>query len=110
MSLLAFLGGRHNKRAWAQALFAAGCKLPAKPDAKRYAALTEQIINADCKAIRDSARIIEASKSPSARSKRKMIMLSRYNQLLKLKPYATFQQRSTIRKMKGVIRKAKRYR
>ena len=36
MSLLAFLGGRHDKKAWGRALFASGCRLPAKPDVKRY--------------------------------------------------------------------------
>ena len=32
MSLFAFLGGRHDKKAWGRALFASGCKLPEKPD------------------------------------------------------------------------------
>ena len=53
MSLLAFLGGRHDKKAWGRALFASGCKLPAKPDVKKYEKITDQIIANDCKIIKE---------------------------------------------------------
>ena len=60
MSLLAFLGGRHDKKAWGRALFASGCKLPAKPDVKKYERATQQIISNDCKIIRHGQPLISA--------------------------------------------------
>lgn len=108
MSLFAFLGGRHNKRAWGQALFAAGCKLPEKPDVKKYEKVTQQIIQNDCKIIKESAHIILTSHSDAVRSKRKMIMFSRYSHLSHLEPYADRKQRALIREAKAAAAKARK--
>lgn len=109
MSLLAFLGGRHDKKAWGRALFAAGCKLPDKPDVKKYEKVTEQIISNDCKIIQDSARIIMSTQSAAVRSKRRMIMFSRYSHLSRLEPYANREQREKIREAKAAAAKARRF-
>lgn len=108
MSIFAFLGGRHNKRAWGQALFAAGCKLPAKPDTKRYEKVTQQIIQNDCRIINECARMIMTTKSDAVRSKRKMIMYSRYTHLSHLEPYANRKQRTMIREAKAAAAKARK--
>lgn len=108
MSLLAFLGGRHDKKAWGRALFASGCKLPAKPDVKRYEKATQQLILNDCKIIRECAHIILTTKSEAVRNKRKMIMFSRYNHLSRLEPYADRKQRELIQKTKDAAAKARR--
>lgn len=109
MSILAFLGGRYDKKAWGRALFAAGCKLPAKPDTVKYDKATERIINEDCRAIQSCAKSIASSKSPAVRSRQKMLMLSRYDRLLSLERYASRTQRRRIREMRPVVAKARRY-
>lgn len=109
MSLLAFLGGRHDKKAWGRALFAAGCKLPAKPDVKKYDRVTAQIISNDCKIIRESAHIIMNTTSDDVRSKRRLIMFSRYSHLSRLEPYATRKQRQQIKEAKAAAAKARKY-
>lgn len=109
MSLFAFLGGRHDKKAWGRALFAAGCKLPAKPDAKKYDKVTAQIISNDCKIIKESANIIMTTGSDTVRSKRRLIMFSRYSHLSRLEPYATRKQRVQIREAKAMAAKARKY-
>ena len=93
MSLLAFLGGRHDKKAWGRALFASGCRLPAKPDVKRYEKATQQLISNDCKIIKECAHVILTTRSEVVRSKNRMMMFSRYNHLARLEPYADRQQR-----------------
>ena len=108
MSLLAFLGGRHDKKAWGRALFASGCKLPTKPDVKKYEKATQQIILNDCKIIKECAHIIINTRSEAVRSKRKMIMFSRYNHLARLEPYATKQQQEMIADAKAAAAKARR--
>lgn len=108
MSLLAFLGGRHDKKAWGRALFASGCKLPAKPDVKRYEKATAQLISNDCKIIKECAKIILTTKNEAVRSKRKMMMFSRYNHLSRLEPYADRQQREMIQEAKAAAAKARR--
>lgn len=108
MSLFAFLGGRHDKRAWGRALFAAGCKLPDKPDVKKYERATAQIISNDCKIIKECARIILSSRSEAVRSKRKMIMYSRYTHLSGLEPYADREQKAMIREAKAAAAQARK--
>jgi len=108
MSLLAFLGGRFNKRAWGQALFASGCRLPEKPDIKRYARATDQLIRNDCRIILESARYISKTKSSDVRNKRKMIMFSRISHLSRLEPYADRSQRKLIREAKNAAAKARK--
>lgn len=109
MSIFAFLGGRHDKKAWGRALFASGCKLPAKPDVKKYERATDQMIANDCKIIRESAKIIMSTKSDQVRSKRRMIMFSRYSHLNRLEPYASRKQRPLIKEAKAAVVKARRY-
>lgn len=108
MSLLAFLGGRYDKKAWGRALFASGCKLPDKPDVKKYEKATQQIISNDCKIIKECAHIIITTRSEAVRSKRKMIMFSRYNHLARLEPFATRQQQELIAEAKAAAAKARR--
>lgn len=108
MSIFAFLGGRHNRRAWGQALFAAGCRLPEKPDAKRYARATDQLIRNDCRIIQECARILSKTRSASVKSQRSMIMFSRINHLARLEPYADRQQRKLIRETKAAAARARR--
>ena len=108
MSLLFFLGGRQDKKAWGGALFASGCKLPAKPDVKRYEKATQQLISNDCKIIKESARIILTTPSDVVRSKHRMIMFSRYNHLARLEPYADRKQREMIAEAKAVAAKARK--
>lgn len=108
MSLFAFLGGRHDKKAWGRALFAAGCRLPDKPDTKKYEKITDQIIRNDCRIIQESARIIQSTKSPDTRSKRKMIMFSRYSHLSSLEPYANREQKALIREAKAAASQARK--
>lgn len=108
MSLLAFLGGRHDKKAWGRALFAAGCRLPDKPDTKKYDKITAQIIANDCKIIQESAQIIMRTKSDDVRSKRKMMMFSRFSQLTSLEPYASKDQRQMIKEAKAAAAKARK--
>lgn len=109
MSLFAFLGGRHDKKAWGRALFAAGCKLPDKVDAQTYAKVTDRIIANDCKIIAESARIIMTTRSADVRSKRKMIMFSRYNHLCRLEPYAKREQKKLIQDAKAEMNKARKF-
>lgn len=109
MSLLAFLGGRHDKKAWGRALFASGCKLPEKPDVKKYERATEQIIANDCKIIRECAHIIMTTKSDTVRSKRRMIMFSRFSHVTRLEPFATHKQMEMIREAKALAAKARKY-
>ena len=108
MSLLAFLGGRHDKKAWGRALFASGCKLPAKPDVKKYEKITDQIIANDCKIIKESAHIILTTKNDAVRCKRPMIMFSLYNHLSRLEPYADSKQRALIDEAKAAATKARK--
>lgn len=108
MSLLAFLGGRHDKKAWGRALFASGCKLPDKPDIRKYERATQQLIANDCKAIEECARIILSTKSENVRSKRRMILLSRCEHLSRLEPFADRRQRAMITQAKSAASKAKR--
>ena len=108
MSLLAFLGGRHDKKAWGRALFASGCKLPAKPDVKKYERATNQIILNDCKIITESAHIIITTKRDAVRCTRKMTMFSRYNHLSRLEPYADRKQRAMIDEAKAAAAKARK--
>lgn len=108
MSLFAFLGGRHDRKAWGQALFACGCKLPAKPDVKKYEKVTEQIIANDCRIIKECAHIICTTQNSTVRSKRKMIMFSRFSHVSRLEPYATRKQRQLIRDAKAAAAKARR--
>ena len=68
MSLFAFLGGRHDKKAWGRALFASGCKLPAKPDVKKYEKITDQIIANDCKIIK--LPLIQEAKAAAAKARK----------------------------------------
>lgn len=109
MSLLAFLGGRYDKKAWGRALFAAGCKLPEKPDVKKYEKVTEQIISNDCRIIKESAKIIMTTQSAAVRSKRRLIMFSRYSQLTRLEPYANAEQKKKIHEAKAAAFKARRF-
>ncbi len=108
MSLLAFLGGRFDKKAWGRALFAAGCKLSDKPDVKKYERATEQIISNDCKIIKESAHIIMTTKNEAVRSKRKMIMFSRFSHVTRLEPFATREQLEKIREAKAAAAKARK--
>lgn len=108
MSLFAFLGGRFDRKAWGRALFASGCKLPAKPDVKKYEKVTEQIISNDCRIIKECAHIIQTTQNPTVRSKRKMIMFSRYSHVSRLEPYATRKQRKLIQEAKAAAAKARR--
>lgn len=108
MSIFAFLGGRHDTKAWGRALFASGCKLPAKPDVKKYEKVTEQIISNDCKIIKECAQIILTTKSDAVRSKRKMMMFSRYSHVSRLEPFATQKQRAMIREAKAAAAKARK--
>ena len=108
MSLLAFLGGRHDKKAWGRALFASGCRLPAKPDVKRYEKATQQLIANDCKIIKECAHVILTTRSEVVRSKNRMMMFSRYNHLARLEPYADRQQREMIAEAKAVAAKARK--
>ena len=108
MSLLAFLGGRHDKKAWGRALYASGCKLPVKPDVKKYEKATQQIISNDCKIIKECAHIILTTKSDAVRSKRRMMMFSRYNHLARLEPYADRKQQELIAETKAYAAKARR--
>jgi hypothetical protein len=108
MSLLAFLGGRHDKKAWGRALFASGCRLPAKPDVKRYEKATQQLISNDCKIIKECAHVILTTRSEVVRNKNRMMMFSRYNHLARLEPYADRQQREMIAEAKAVAAKARK--
>ena len=108
MSLLAFLGGRHDKKAWGRALFASGCKLPAQPDGKKDEKVTDQIIANDCKIIKESAHIILTTKNEAVRNKRKMIMFSRYSHLNRLEPYAARKQLPLIQEAKAAAAKARK--
>lgn len=109
MSLFAFLGGRHDRRAWGRALFAAGCRLPDKPDADAYAKATAQLIEGDCKVIRECARIIMSTKSKDVLSKRRMMMFSRYNRLCSMEVYADRKQKQLIRETKAKVSEARRF-
>lgn len=109
MSLLAFLGGRFDRKAWGRALFASGCKLPVKPDVKKYERATEQIISNDCRIIKECAHIIMTTKSDAVRSKRRMIMFSRYSHVTRLEPYANRKQRQLIRDAKAEAAKARKF-
>ena len=96
MSLLAFLGGRHDKKAWGRALFASGCRLPAKPDVKRYEKATQQLISNDCKIIKECAHVILTTRSEVVRSMNSMMV------------YADRQQREMIAEAKAVAAKARK--
>lgn len=109
MSLLAFLGGRYDTKAWGRALFAAGCKLPDKPDVKKYEKVTEQIISNDCRIIKECAKIILTTQNETVRKKRRMIMFSRYSHLSRLEPYADAEQKKLIREAKNAAAKARRH-
>lgn len=109
MSLFAFLGGRHDKKAWGRALFAAGFKLPEKPDVKRYEKLTAQLINADCRAIRESADVIMKTNDPDLRRQKHMILYSRYARLSSMEPYADHKQKQLIKASKELVAKARKF-
>ena len=75
---------------------------------KKYEKATNQIILNDCKIIKESARIILTTRSEAVRSKRKMIMFSRYNHLSRLEPYADRKQRALIDEAKAAAAKARK--
>lgn len=108
MSLFAFLGGRHDRKAWGRALFASGCRLPDKMDKATYEKLTAKIIANDCKVIKECAGIICRTRSQDVRSKRKMMMFSRIGHLSRLEPYANKEQKVMIREAKAEAAKARR--
>lgn len=108
MSIFAFLGGRFDRKAWGRALFAAGCKLPVKPDVKKYEKATDQIIRNDCRIITESAQIIRTTQDEELRSQQKIIMFSRYSHLSHLEPYANRQQRDLILEAKSAAAKARK--
>lgn len=108
MSILAFLGGRFDRKAWGRALFAAGCKLPGKPDVKKYEKATDQMIYNDCKIILESARIITTTEDEAIRNERRRIMFSRYSHLSHLEPYANRKQRDLILDTKSIVSKARK--
>lgn len=108
MSLFAFLGGRHDHKAWGRALFASGCRLPDKVDKKTYEKLTAKIIANDCKIIKECAGIIGRTKSQDVRNKRKMMMFSRIGHLSRLEPYADRKQKTMIREAKAEAAKARK--
>lgn len=110
MSLLFFLGGRHNLKAWGKTMAEAGCSLKGKPDAKVYARATEQLIRNDCEIIEECAHILTKSPDVELRNQKRLVMFSRYNHLLKLEPYADKTQKAQIHAVKEKVTKARKYR
>lgn len=108
MSIFAFLGGRHNAKAWGKALAEAGCRLPEKPDIEKYARATEQIIENDCRIIEESARMILESSDPDVLTKRRMMMFTRFTHVSRLEPFATAEQWQAIKKAKKAAAKARK--
>lgn len=110
MSILFFLGGRHNKKEWRRVLAESGANLPGKPDAKTLAKVTEQIIANDCKIIAECANILMKSPDVELRHQRRLVMFSRYTHMCKLEPYAAAEQKELIAKIKALVVKARKYR
>lgn len=110
MSIFAFLGGRHDRKAWGRALFAAGCRLPEKFDKEKYSKATAQIIKNDCKIIQGCADALQTAASKDERKRHQMVLYSRFTRLSQLQPYATREQKKQIRQAKEITRVARRLR
>lgn len=109
MSLFAFLGGRHDTRAWARALTAAGCKLPKKPSHKILASMTDQTIADDCRIIRECARDIMQTESSEERRQKHLVLYSRYARLTNLSAYAASNQKKIIEESRKLVTQARKY-
>lgn len=110
MSLLFFLGGRHDKKAWMRTLSQAGANVMEKADSETLAKITDQLIASDCGAIEECANIMMKSPDKELRNQRRLVLFSRYNHLLKLEPYASGEQKELIKKAKELTTKARKYR
>lgn len=110
MSLLFFLGGRHDKKAWMRTLAEAGANVKDKPHADTLAKITDQLIASDCGAIEECANIMMKSPDVELRNQRRLVLFSRYNHLLKLEPYSSGEQKAMIQKAKELTTKARKYR
>lgn len=108
MSIFAFLGGRHDRKAWGRALFAAGCRLPEKFDKTKYERATAQIIKNDCKTIQQTADAIASAETKEVRKRNQMILYSRFARLSQLQQYANREQKKMIRQAKETTRKARK--
>lgn len=109
MSLFSIFGGRAQLKAWGQALTAAGCRLPAKPDRKTYETITAQMIADDCRVITECANDIIRSQDAESRRQKHLILFSRYGRLTKLEPYASGSQKKMIREARKMVTEARKH-
>lgn len=109
MSLFAFLGAGARQKAWAQALTAAGCKVPPKADRKTYETITAQMIADDCRVITECANDIMRCQDAESRRQKHLVLFSRYGRLTKLEPYAQADQRKKIQDARKLVKEARKY-
>lgn len=109
MSILFFLGGRHDRKKWGKVLAEAGGNVKGNEDSKTLAQVTDRLITEDCRVIRESAQLLMESDDPEQRKKSRLVMFSRHARLTKLEPYADKKHRKLISKIKQLVVKARQY-
>lgn len=109
MSILFFLGGRHDKKKWGKVLAETGSNLKGSEDEKTLAKVTDQMITEDCRIIRECAQVLMNSQDPEQKKKSRLVMFSRHARLTKLEPYADKQHKQLISKIKQLVVKARQY-
>lgn len=109
MSILAFLGGRHDRKGWLCALNAAGSKLAPKTKKETLSKVTEQMIADDCRIIEECCRDIMESTAKEERRQKHLILYSRYSHLNRLEPYANHVQKKMIAKAKKLVTEARKF-
>lgn len=109
MSILFFLGGRHDKKKWGKVLAEAGGNLKGSEDVKTLAKVTDRLIAEDCRAIREAAQVLMESEDQELCKRNRLVMFSRHARLLKLEPYADKQHKKLISKIKQLVVKARQY-
>lgn len=110
MSVFFWKKGRRNTKAWGELLAQAGALPKDNPGSADYAAITDALIEEDCRSIVQCARTLLQTRDADLRSRSRLTMYSHYNRLLKLEPYADKAQQNTIRTAKEVVANARKYR
>lgn len=109
MSLFSIFGARGNRKAWIQALNAAGSKLDSKTTRDTLGRVTDQMVADDCRVIGECARDIIDSETGDGRRQKHLILYSRYSRLIRLEPYASRSQKKRIAEAKRIVTEARKY-
>lgn len=109
MSVLFFLGGRHDQKKWGKVLAEAGGNVKGNEDSKTLSKVTDRLIAEDCRAIRECAELLMDPSESDQRQKSRLVMFSHHARLTKLEPYANKEQKQLIAKIKQLVVEARKY-